>query len=211
MAINNDSSINVNNQSSGNITPVDTSAVLMTEGVVVQRQRMVLADNIDPAAFAKILSLKPFGNEYAVLVRLLQNAELEEILGKLSDIYDKLDGVEQPSFNEWGRLKTEIFYPVTGYTDCSSTIKIGGQAQTLFKGINVKGFEVQNLSNDPLGISIISNSPVIGNPGTITLNAGAIPSAGGAYQTAANFGYFKTLTVSIIGATAGDGFTAHYW
>lgn len=100
--------------------------------------------------------------------------------------------------------------PYTTRTNCSGTIATGGVAQELLRPDGGRhGFQIQNLSTDPLAWSDVTTSPATFTAGSYTLDAATASTADGAYSTPAT--YSPTGAIYIIGATNGDAFTCSAW
>jgi hypothetical protein len=97
--------------------------------------------------------------------------------------------------------------PTTPPTSCSGTITSGGTAQSIIAAGTVHGFQLQNLSTDPLAFSWTTTTPVVLT--NWTLNAGTATTAGGSYNSPLGLGI--TTAVYIIGATTGDKFSCAWW
>jgi len=111
-----------------------------------------------------------------------------------------------------GQIDDDIKSPIptSGPTDCSGTIAIGGTAQQLIGAASgMHGFQLQNLSPDPLAISWVTVTPAVLTPGSYTLNSGSASAAGGSYQSPLGLGI--TAAVYIVGGTTTDAFSCSWW
>ena len=87
------------------------------------------------------------------------------------------------------------------WTDRSTTITIGGTQQTLAASNSTrKAYFIQNIGSGDLWVSLIGNA-VADTAGSIKLSSGATLFSSGSFVS--------TQTISIIGATTGQKFTAY--
>lgn len=105
--------------------------------------------------------------------------------------------------------------PSTNRVGCGGTITSGGAAQQFWPlasppiGFVFHGFQLQNLSTDPMAFSELTATPAVLTNPAFTLNAGTATAAGGSYNSPAT--YAPAGPIYIIAATTGDKFSCVAW
>jgi hypothetical protein len=208
-----DSAVNVPGTGS---VPVDVSLGFdATSGASVNRQRMLLGDDLNFGQLAPVSYLDPRPIDPALYTILTQGSpdlvEIKELLAKLLEatLAQQSPFISDVPFVDRGRQHVMAFPPRATPINISGTITTGGTAQLLFSATNVRGFDLQNQSAaQALGFSWWTTLPVIGNANTYQLSLG---SPGGYYATPPTLGIFDQLTVYVIGGTTAQAFTGSYW